>query len=168
MKSDTHILLPFFNRKMDVSSRGIRARDNGPVSPAIAGVISRYLAGCPDWNPPTPIKWVTFREFSGAGPLFSRFTANTAKTLEQTFGHDPDELKERGLALGAEELEIPGFTLSLEFTALPRVPVRLLFNEADGGMPPTASFLYPDTAIRYLDLRDLMTTCTWLTGMLIQ
>ena len=115
MRTETPLIIPFFNRRIKVSPQGL-----------------------------------------------------TAKILEQTFGSAPDALAKRCLALGAEPLEIPGFALGMAFTALPGIPVRLLFNETDDSMPAAASFLYMDTAIRYLNLKDLMSTCTWLTGMLIR
>ncbi len=60
------------------------------------------------------------------------------------------------------------YDLSVDFRALPKVPIILNFNDTDELMPANAVFLYHDDAETYLDLESLTIICTYLTGLLIQ
>ena len=165
--------LDFFNREVFLSPGDIRPLDNLDLTPAIRDVLAAYLIHCPRQLPQVPPRPITFREFSGAAPLFSSFTMNTAKTIERHFSGKTTALTERVRDLGAiihgRKAVTPCFhDLSVEFTPLPRISITLNFNDRDDIMPASASFLYPDTAIHFLNLKHLMTIATWLTGYLIQ
>lgn len=167
-KSKDSFILKFFQREIEISREHIAARDNTPVTDAVAETLVQYLINCPGQMPAPCRRLVTFREFSGASPLFSRFTANTAKTIQTQFSGDLSGLLDRCQRLGGRLLETQGQDLSLRFTALARIPIILNFNDIDEIMPASAGFLYEDRADHFLDLKGLMTTCTYLTGMLIQ
>ncbi len=165
--------LNFFNRGIFLSPVGIRPLDDHELTPAIRDVLTAYLIHCPEAIPLKDPKPITFREFSGAAPLFANFTTNTAKTIERHFSGKTGALAERVRHLGAivhehTDLNTTFYDLSVEFTALPRIPITFNFNDRDDIMPATASFLYPDTAIEFLDLKQLMTIATYLTGYLIR
>lgn len=159
-------VLYFFNQKITISGEGILASDLD-ISPAIRDLLISYLVHCPKVLPNAPLKLLTFREFSNAAPLFSMFTANTAKTVETHFSGRTDALALRCQELGAIAHDSPSHDLSVEFTALPRIPIIFNFNDQDEFMPASASFLYTNTAIDFLSLKNLMTIATYLTGCLI-
>lgn len=167
-RSGRGFTLAFFGRQFNISASGIAPLDNQPVTPAISDLLIRYLAGCPEQRPPDSSRLVTFRELSGGSPLFARVTANTAKTIETAYSGRCHDLAMRCRKLGGKCLDRPGYDLSVRFSALPRIPVFLSFNDQEEMMPAAALFLYQDTADRFLDLEGLMTICTYLTGMLIQ
>ncbi len=164
--------LNFFNREIILSPVDIRPLDGHDLTPAIRDVLIAYLIHCPKVMPLSDPKPITFREFSGAAPLFANFTTNTAKTIERHFSGETKALEKRARHLGAivhehKDLNTTFYDLSVEFTALPRIPITFNFNDRDDIMPASASFLYPDTAIEFLDLKQLMTIATYLTGYLI-
>ncbi len=166
-------ILDFFTRRICLGPGGVTALDGKEITPAIRHVLITYLNGCPDRLPGTAPTPVTFREFSGAAPLCSSFTANTVKTIERHFTGRPDVLANRAGDLGGivhdqTHPDALGYDLSVVFPALPRIPVTLKFNDRDEIMPAAASLLYPDTAIAFLDLKSLMTIATYLTGCLIR
>jgi Domain of unknown function (DUF3786) len=161
-------VIDFFNRKILVSEQNLVDADGLELTPAIRVLLFKYLLLCPDHLHKTSHKLVTFREFSNAGPLFSSFTANTAKIIETTFSGNIDELKTRCSQLGGHIVESASHDLSVRFRALHRIPILLNFNDTDEMLPANAAFLYQDNADIYLDLESLMVTCTYLTGLLIQ
>lgn len=160
--------LDFFNRGITLSAHGIQSQDKGDITPTIQDLLIQYLVNCPESTLDPTQKLVTFREFSGAAPLIARFTSNTAKIIETSFSGKLMELRQRCQNLGGSPVESDGYDLSFRFRALARIPVVFNFNDADEMMPPTASFLYHDTANQFLELRNLMATCTYLTGLLIR
>jgi len=161
-------VIDFFNRKIFVSKQDVVDADGQDLTPAIRVLLLKYLLFCPDHLHKTTHKLVTFREFSNAGPLFSSFTANTAKIIETSFSGNIEKLKTRCNRLGGTFVETASHDLSVRFRALHRIPIILNFNDQDEMMPASAAFLYQDNADAYLDLESLMVTCTYLTGLLIQ
>ena len=131
-------------------------------------MLCTYILKSPEKELENDGKLVTFREFSNAGPLFSRFTENTAKIIQTSFSNHLETLGTRCLKLGGTILTNHSYSLSVRFRALPKIPIILNFNDVDDLMPANAGFLYRDTADTYLDLQCLTITCTYLTGLLIQ
>lgn len=158
----------FFNRRIVFSTDGFSAVDGEPLTVAVMLALCRYLAMCPGKSVESTGRLITFRELSGSGPLFSSFTANTNKIIESAFAGSLESLRSRCRELGGIDAEMPSFDLSMQFSAFPRIPIILNFNDTDDLMPATANFLYHDNADRYLDIECLMITCTYLTGQLIQ
>jgi hypothetical protein len=165
---DGLLTLSFFNRWINFSKDGFNAADGDALTTAVTLTLCRYLSLCPDKIPEGSGHLITFRELSDSGPLFSSFTANTNKIIESAFTGKLELLRSRCLQLGGTDTEMPSFDLSMQFMALPRIPIILNFNDRDDLMPATANFLYHDDATRYLDIECLMITCTYLTGQLIQ
>jgi hypothetical protein len=165
---DGLLTIAFFNQRIVFSNDGFNAVNGDTLSYAVQLVLCRYLTRCPDKITKSSNRLVTFRELSDSGPLFSSFTANTNKIIESAFAGKPELLRSRCLRLGGIDTEMPSFDLSIQFQALPRIPIIFNFNDRDDFMPATANFLYHDDAIRYLDIECLMVTCTYLTGQLIQ
>ena len=161
-------VIDFFNRRIVVSKQGVMDAQGQDLTPAIRVLLLKYLLLCPDHLHKTTHKLVTFREFSNAGPLFSSFTANTAKIIETSFSGNIEKLKARCNRLGGTFVETASHDLSVRFRALHRIPIILNFNDREEMLPANASFLYHDNADTYLDLESLMVTCTYLTGLLIQ
>lgn len=163
-------VLDFFNQKFKVSKKGVTPLYDAAIreiTPAVKFILIQYLLLCPAKTGDTAQKLVSFREFSGASPLYSSFTANTAKIIETSFSGRIDALKLRCKQLGSTPMPGNSHDLSLRFKALGRIPVIFNFNDREDMMPANAAFLYHDNAHNFLDLTSLMATCTYLTGLLI-
>ena len=165
---DGLILLPFFNRKIAFDGRDFIDSAGDEVLPAVKLVLSRYMMTCPEKPSPASGRFMTFREFPGAGPLFSRFVGNTSKIIETSFSGRLSALKRRCRDLGGQILKTDSHDLKVRFDALPRIPVIFNFNDAEDGMPVQAGFLFQDNARAYLDLETLSIISTCLTGSLIR
>lgn len=167
-RNDESLLIPLYDKVYLLSGKGIGAQDGTPVTPAVNVILSKYVLLCPTELAPIPDRLMTYREFKDAGPLISYFTTNTNKTIESHFAGTISSLKERALQLGAVLLQHDSYDLSLQFHALPRIPVILNFNDRDDMFPATCSILYKLSAEQFLDMECLAMTGTLLAGKLIK
>ena len=164
---DGRIILPFFNRELVYDGRDFIDPAGEEVLPAVKLVLCRYMMG-PEKPLSASDKFMTFREFPNAGPLFSRFVGNTSKIIETAFSGRLKALEKRCRDLGGQILKTDSHDLCVRFEALPRIPILFSFNDAEDGMPAQAGFLFQDNAPAYLDLETLSIISTCLTGSLIQ
>lgn len=159
----------FFNRRILYDTNDFMDLSGEEVPPAIKSIFCQYFLRGSQKQVKKSGKWITFREFSGAGPLFSRFTENTNKTIEQTFANRLEALREKCDALSSRRpAGQSSYDLSVCFKALPKVPIAFQFNDADEILPANAALLFFDDAENYLDIKSLAAIATCLTGLLIQ
>ena len=95
------------------------------------------------------------------------FTSNNNKVIETTFEGNPEALQHAGKRLGGRLLnDDPSWDLSVAFDMLPRIPIRLRFNDKDDEFPAQTSILFRQSAESYIDMESLAIGGTYLTGML--
>jgi hypothetical protein len=157
----------FFNRPILFDHNDFIDLSGKGLSPAVKTVLCKYITNCPQTPLETSGRLVTFREFPGAGPLFSRFVDNTNKTIENTFSKRLEEFKEKCKEMCGMPLSNASYDLNMRFKALPKIPVILQFNDVDEIFPAKAVFFFHDDAVQYLDLKSLAGIITYLTGLLI-
>ncbi len=162
------LVFDFFNRQILFDGNDFVDGSGEHITRSVKTLLCQYVLMCPEKVTVSSNKLVTFREFSNAGPLFSNFTSNTGKIIETTFTGHMETLKQQCLKLGGVIIETPAYDISARFRALHRIPIILNFNDKDDLLPAQAIFLYHHNADIYLDLKSLMSTCTYLTGLLIQ
>ncbi|NNF45334.1 MAG: DUF3786 domain-containing protein, partial [Desulfofustis sp.] len=138
------------------------------LNDAVRVILAKYVLTCPDQLPPLSGKWMTYREFRGAGPLVSYFTSNANKSIEQHFSGALMRLEQYCRALGAQIEDNDSYDLSVRLQALPRIPVVLNFNDADDMFPAACSILYRASAEQFLDMECLAMTGTLLAGLLLK
>ena len=93
-------------------------------------------------------------------------TASFANTVEGSIcrefsGRAADLRQAAGTLGGRPPFDAYRYDVSLFIPALPRVPLLLLFNDADEGFPAACSALFERRAERYLDME-----CLAMVGML--
>ena len=122
------LMIPFFGSLFRVSTDGVTDTCGIPATPAVASLLLGYLLR--DSTSFSSVDgWITFREFTDAGPLMSYFTGNTNKLIQSHFAGDIETLKAacsglNGSLVGA----LPGIDLCMELIILPRLPMRMNFN----------------------------------------
>jgi len=170
LKKQDHqsIVFDFFNRQIAFDGHDFIDIKGDELSIAVKVVLCNYLVKCHSKNKTASNRLVTFREFSNAGPLFSRFSENTGKIISTTFSGQLEKLKSSCQNLDGMLLETTSYDLSVQFQAFSRVSMFLNFNDADESMPANAMFLFHDNANAFLDLESLTIICTYLTGLLIR
>ncbi len=165
---ESALVIDFFNRRIRFEKMIFKDEDDQHLTDAVQWVLYTYLMMCPKRRVQTNHRLISFREFDGAGVLFSQFASNTSKIIETTFSGRAERLKERCLALGAAEVQSIGYDISFRFRALSRIPILLNFNDAEENLPAMASFLFHDNVRAYLDLECMTVLTTYLTGELIR
>ncbi len=95
---------------------------------------------------------MSFRDLKDAGPLTTYFSHDVERAIAQKFSGRLDDLKEASKALGGYPPDIElSYELAIQFDSLPRIPILMLYNDADDEFSATCSVLFERRAERYLD-----------------
>lgn len=167
--SEGQFILPFLEEKFLISrDEGIKCRDGSKPSYLQFVVMARYLLNCPDQRYEDN-RWVSFKDFKMVSHFtnVNYFNSDTESALAKSFAGQTGKLEEAGRTLGATPVqeEYP-YDISLQFTALPRISLLLLFNDADDDFPASCTVLFPQHAERYLDPEALAVTSAYLARRL--
>ena len=156
------IIIPFFGKAHKVSARGITDPSGKKPTLDICVILSKYLLLCPD-VPPRDDEWVSFRDLKDSAPLTSYFSNNVERAIGAYFAGKLGGLAEAGKRIGgcSPAIEVT-HDLAMQFDALPRVPVIVLYNDADDEFPATCSVLFERRGERYLDAECLAMVGTHL------
>ncbi len=160
--------IPLYNRTFTVSTRTILDQAQHPPSHAICVILCQYLLLCPD-AASTDQRLVTYKDFKDAGPYVGGFKNTTEQPIAHRFSGQTASLAHRCQALGGRPFETDvSCQLAYRFQALPRVPIFLLFHDADEEFPAQCTLLFQNRAASYLDMECLAmlgsTLAAWLTG----
>lgn len=142
-------VVPFFNKQYQVSKLGI----SGDLSYAAKVVLLKYLLMCPLEMPVGGTDWIPYREFKDSGQSQGAGLSDyVAQKIAERFTGKLDQLQDACDRLGGvpPQTKYP-HDLAFEFQALPRVPVLLLFNDAEEGFPAQVTILYQRRAENFLD-----------------
>ncbi|MCF8034151.1 MAG: DUF3786 domain-containing protein [Desulfarculaceae bacterium] len=157
------ILVPLFGRECRVSPTGIDSGRDGLLGHSMGVLLSRYLLGPYGEPGPEDASWVSFRDFPGSAPFQQGFSNTVERRIAAKRGEDPEGLRAAALELGAKEAGGEfSYDLSLVLPALPKLPLLLLFNQADEGFPASCTVLFRPDAESYLDME-----CIAIAGMLL-
>jgi hypothetical protein len=145
------VLIPLFGEFYTISANGI-ANPCGKQPPLdVCVILCKYLLLCPTVTPHER-DWVSYRDLRDSGPLTLYFLNDVERAIADHFTGRLDALNEAGKSLGGYPPNIQvSHDLSMQFDVLPRVPVILLFNDADDEFPARASVLFERRSESYLD-----------------
>ena len=152
---ENSVLVPLFGKPHKVSENGITDPSGNQPSLDICVICCKYLLLCPDVYP-TEKEWVSFRDLKNSGPLTTYFANDVERSIAAYFAGRLGDMKEASKTLEGypPDIEVT-YDLSMQFDALPRVPVMLLFNDADDEFPAKSSVLFERRAEKYLDAECL-------------
>jgi hypothetical protein len=163
---EKEVFIPLFGRIYRVSKDGIS--DPSGVTPSfdVRVILCKYLLLCPEMAPEEK-DWVSFRGLKDSGPLTAYFANEVEGAIASYFAGKLSELKASCRLLGGyPPMTQAAYDLSVQFDALPRIPVILLFNDADDDLenfwPATCSLLFESRSESYLDPE-----CLAMTGRLL-
>jgi hypothetical protein len=144
--------IPFFDTTYRVSPFGVVNERGKRPDYGICVILLKYLLMCPQWVP-APKDWVTYRDFMDSGQTQDAGLSDYAtRTISKRYAGNLGRLTAAAGVIGGipPETEYP-YDLSTVFTALPRLPILFLFNDADEQFPAQASILYERRAEYFLD-----------------
>ena len=161
------ILVPLFGRRHRVGPTGVTAESGKPVTDAVGALLLSYLLHNTQVLPATS-ELISFREVTGAGPLASRFAANTNHLICETFGAECGLLERAAQSLSGAAADGMAADLWMQFEALPHIPLYLSFNAPEDMLPAQCQILFTRRVESYLTLEDLFTVGTYLAGELLR
>jgi Domain of unknown function (DUF3786) len=154
--------IPFFHRGYTVTPAGV-TDDAGRRAPFdVCIVLFKSLVMCPG-QPPETGEWTAYRDFRDAAPLVHYFAANAENAVAAAFSGRLKALETAAGVLGGRPpAEALSYDLATEFDALPKIPMLLLFNDAEEGFEARCSILFRKSTEAYLDME-----CVGILGHLL-
>jgi len=155
------VIVPFFNRPCRISARGITDPAGHKPHLSICVILCKYLLMCPLIEP-LGGNWMAFKDFKDAAPLVHAFSNTVTRPIAETFSGRRSELAAAGLKIGGytPRDEFP-YDLFMQFDALPKVPLLLLFNDRDDEFPAQCGVLFEKRTEKFIDME-----CLAMVGML--
>jgi hypothetical protein len=167
MEGDT-ALIPLFDRTYHVSGDEISDSSGQRADWSIAVVLCKYLLLCPS-APLLSRDLRTFKDFKDAAPLISYFDSTVQGRIARKFSDRPNDLGEACRNIGGKPYEQElAYQIKYQFSALPKIPIYLLFNAAEEGFPAQCSLLFEQRVQNYLDMESLAILCGTLAHRLDQ
>jgi hypothetical protein len=165
--NDGEISIPIFNRPHRMSAEKIVDSDGKKPSHSVNVALCKYLLLCPE-DSPLDSDWVSYRDFKDAAPFAGAFANNVEKAVAACFSGRLAELRDSCLKLGGYlPIVNLSYDLVMQFDALPKVPILLLFNDEDAEFPAQCSVLFERRANTYLDVESLA-ILGWLLAAYLQ
>ncbi len=162
------ILLPLFGQLYKISSRGIIDSSGKEPIHSVKVILCQYLLHEPTVEP-SGDDWVSYKDFKDASPFVGGFQNNTENALAKSFAGRLETLRRACLQLGGKDPGLDwGYQLSMKFDPFPRVPILLLFNDADEEFPARCLLLFERRAEKYLDMESMAILAWLLTDYLSQ
>jgi len=155
------IVVPFFGKPYRVSSKAITDPSGKQPHLSICVILCKYLLMCPLIEP-LGGNWMAFKDFKDAAPLIQAFSNTVTRAIAETFSGRVSELEASGKKMGGytPDEEFP-YDLCMQFDALPKVPLLLLFNDQDDEFPAQCGVLFEKRTEKFIDME-----CLAMVGML--
>ena len=149
------VIIPFFGKPYRVSAKGITDSSGQKPHLAICVILCKYLLMCPMIEP-LGGNWMAFKDFKDAAPLVHAFSNTVTRPIAETFSGRVSELEAVGQKMGGytPNEEFP-YDLCLQFDALSKVPLLLLFNDQDEEFPAQCGVLFEKRTEKFLDMECL-------------
>ena len=135
----------------DISPRGITDLSGKKPRYDICIILCRHLLMCQAMLPHAR-QWVAFRDLRDSGPLVVYFRDNVEQAIVRVFAGKIDQLKQGMAFLNGypPDLDVR-YDLAMQVDGLPKIPMVLLFNDADESFPAECSLLFEKHVETYLD-----------------
>jgi len=155
------VIMPFFGKSYRVSIREIADPAGKQPHLSISVILCKYLLMCP-MIVPLGGNWMSFNDFKDAAPLIQSFFNTVTLPLADSFSARLADLETAAKNIGGYPPadDFP-YDLSLQFNALSKVPLLLLFNDKDEEFAAQCSVLFEKRVEKLLDME-----CLAMVGML--
>lgn len=156
--SGNDAIVPFFGETYIVSKTGIADESGNRPDYGICVILSKYLLLCPD-APVANEEWSTLKDFHKNSQFtnLNVFTSDAERPIIKIFSGRIDVLLNASQKLDGKPADLSSsYDLAMEFTALPKIKILLLFNDSDDEFPASCSILFQRQAEEYLDPESLI------------
>ena len=146
--------LPLLGRRYLISADGVIGENGMRASYDACIILCRYVLMCP---PQTPLDddLVTFRNLKDSGPLTVYFADNVERVIANRYSGQLAAFRNICAELGKETKLAVRVDAAGCFSALPKIPLTVLFNDRDEEFSASCSILMERRAERYLDAECL-------------
>jgi hypothetical protein len=150
--------LPYFDGAVQVRAGGITAKDGAKLDRWEQTFLYNHLAqgGC---APPAGV-WKSFEAFPNTISKVKSMRSHVEEPLCERFSGRIPALAAAAAAIGGVDMkhEFPESDAAVRFDALPRVPLLLLFWDADPaeGIGARAKLLFDETVTDHLDIESIL------------
>ncbi len=150
------MFISFFDDKYFVSNRGIADASGSRPDYVTFVILAKYILLCPERSH-QDAEWVAFKDFKRATHFtnVNYFASDVERAIEKHFTGKLAELGGVCRRLGGFPVKMNSFDLGMQFNALPRISLLLLFNDADEEFPAKSTVLFQKHAEYYLDPESL-------------
>ncbi|MHC5075944.1 MAG: DUF3786 domain-containing protein [Planctomycetota bacterium] len=149
------IIIKLFNSEYVISAEGINGSSGQKPSYDICIILIKYILLCPE-APISDNEWVSYKNFKNSAPLVNFFSNEVEKAISHYFSEKLNDLKNASHLLAGYPSSLKAnYDFSMQFDALPMVPIILLYNDSDEEFPATSSILFEAQAEKYLDCECL-------------
>ena len=156
----------YFHRTYWVGAQGVHDNEGKVPNLSICVILCKYLLMCPG-HAPGAGGLVTFKDFKDAAPLVHYFSCSVQREIASKYQGNCDALAKACIALGGRLYEAElSYQLKYCFYGLPKVPVILLFNDAEEEFASQCTVLFERRAEAYLDMESLAMLGTTLAHWL--
>lgn len=157
--------LPSFGRVATVTYPAYEVFLGDEAAPAHIAALMVYHLALSDGSLPTGT-WISFADLPDGSFYVSAFRGYTSGPIVRRFSPGGSELSHAATRLGATAL--PGLAdRAWRVPALPRVPLALLWWDADEEFDARAELLFDSTAPRHLNTEGCAILGSWLTSLLV-
>lgn len=155
------VIMPFFGKSYRVSIEEIADPAGKQPHLSISVILCKYLLMCP-MIVPLGGNWMSFKDFKDGAPLIQAFFNTVTLPIADSFSTRLADLEIAAKNIGGYPPadDFP-YDLSLQFDALSKVPLLLLFNDKDEEFPAQCSVLFEKRVEKLLDME-----CLAMVGML--
>ncbi len=160
--------LSLFDHRYTISHQGIWDEHRQPPSYTTFVIMAKYLARCPAREHQDP-QWAAFKDFKRESHFtnVNYFASDTEQKIAQAFSGNLQALSRAARRLGGVCGDSTlSYDLVMQFQALPRIALLLLFNDGDDDFPPYSTVLFWRQAEYYLDPESLAMTSALLAKQL--
>jgi hypothetical protein len=149
------LVVPLFGESHRVGTAGVFGPDGRRPHLSVCVILCRHVLLCPP-SAPSGGDWASFKDFRDAAPLVGSFAGTVEGAIARAFAGRANALLQAAAGIGGQA-PIGSFShdVAIAIPALPKVPLLLLFNDADDEFPAACSVLFERRAAGYLDMECL-------------
>jgi hypothetical protein len=149
------ISIPFFDQRYFIGKDFLVDIKGNQPRLSISVLLCQYILLAPKY-PHQIGSLVTYKDFKNAAPFVDGFTNICEKPIADNFAGRSIYLKKCCSFIGGKPIEIEAACeIVYQFDALPRVPIFLMFNDADKEFRAQCTLLFRESAQYYLDMECL-------------
>jgi hypothetical protein len=152
----------FLGRRYRITAVGVQCEDGGPANVNTLSVLLYYLL-CEGRGDPEG-SYVLVEAIPRMVGMLGAQSRLLSTPLEQHFADGYARFSEAATKLGGVEEESRGGAHLWKFTVLPKIPVKLAFDEADDDFPVSVQIMLDRTAVQFLEFECL----AFMVGCLVR